>query len=98
MHKKDNFHAATTFSNLTKFSLSDDEIQRIQGRGYEWKKIEQNEADDISRMDWTGLDLSVEHDLECKYRFWNYFWDEIIICSPKNDHFRPIILAFSSAV
>ena len=66
--------------------------------GYEWKKIEQNVADNISRLDWTGLGLSVEHALECKYRFWNYFWDEIIICSRKNDHFRPIILAFSSAV
>ena len=40
--------------------------------GYEWKKIEQNVADNISRLDWTGLGLSVEHALECKYKFWNY--------------------------
>ena len=29
LHKKDKFHAAIKFSNLTKFSLSDDEIQRV---------------------------------------------------------------------
>ena len=89
--------------------------------GYKWKKIEQNvadPADNISRLDWTGLGLSVEHALECKYKFWNYRFvprstmshfreesarsisgiNEIIICSHKNDHFRPIILAFSSTV
>ena len=55
-------------------------------------------ADEISRLDWTGLGSSMERTLECKYTntgpicsFWNCLWDEITICSCKNDYLKRYI-------